>query len=146
MFFDKNTWLKLIIVNFFFGNEPDHLLRKKSFVSIVILLRSFLLVLGIFYILTYYFYQILGNALLIVKIHHKNTLFLSTITKQYFFSYNFYHYSITELSTNIKHINKILYYTIDSITELSINIKHIIVTRNRYSGNTGRTGRSTHLC
>ena len=31
MFFDKNTWLKLIIINFFFGNEPDHLLRKKKF-------------------------------------------------------------------------------------------------------------------
>ena len=125
MFFDKNTWLKLIIVNFFFGNEPDHLLRKKSFVSIVILLRSFLLVLGIFYILTYYFYQILVNAPLIVKIHYKNTLLLSTITNQYFFSYNFYYYSITALSTNIKHINKISYYTIDSITELSANIKHI---------------------
>ena len=81
--------------------------EKKFF--ILILLRSFLLVLDIFYILTYYFYQILGNATLIVKIHHKNTLFLSTITKQYFFSYNFYHYSITELSTNIKNIRKTSY-------------------------------------
>ena len=45
--------------------------EKKSFASIVILLRSFLLVLGIFYILTYYFYQILGNAPLIVKISQK---------------------------------------------------------------------------
>ena len=47
------TKLKLIIANIFFGNEPDHLWRKESFVSIVILLRSFLLVLGNFYILTY---------------------------------------------------------------------------------------------
>ena len=65
------TKLKLIIVIYF--------------AWIVILLRSFLLVLGFFYILAYYFYQILGNALLVVKIHQKNTLFLSTITKQYFF-------------------------------------------------------------
>ena len=81
------------------------------FAWIVILLRSFLLVLGFFYILTYYFYQILGNALLVVKIHQKNTLFLSTITKQYFFN-NFYHCSITELSTSIKHIIQISNYTI----------------------------------
>ena len=107
------TKLKLIIVNFFFfGDEPDQLWKKKCVVSIVILLRSFLLVLGFFYILTYYFYQILGNAPLIVKIHHKNTLFLSTITKQYFFFCNLYHYSITEFSTSIKHINKISNYTI----------------------------------
>ena len=45
MFFDRNTKLKLIIVNFFFGDEPDQLWRKKNVVSIVILLRSFLMVL-----------------------------------------------------------------------------------------------------
>ena len=117
MFFDKNTKLKLIIVNFFFGNEPDQLWRKKNVVSIVILPRSFLMVLFVcffvvfFYILTYYFYQILGNAPLIIKIHHKNILFSSTITKQYFFFCNFYHYSIAEFSTSIKHINKMSNYT-----------------------------------
>ena len=85
-------------------------MEKKNYFFILILLRSFLLVLDIFYILTYYFYQILGNATLIVKIHHKNTLFLSAITKQYFFSNNFYHDSITKLSTtNIKNINKTSY-------------------------------------
>ena len=65
-----------------------------------------------FYILKYNFSQILGNVPLIVKIHHKNDLFLSTITKQYFFFCNFYHYSITELSTSIKHIDKISNYTV----------------------------------
>ena len=29
MFFDKNTKLKLIIVNFFFGDEPDNYGEKK---------------------------------------------------------------------------------------------------------------------
>ena len=87
--------------------------KKKCFVSIVILLRSFLLVLVFFTALTYYFYQILSNAPLIVKIHQKY-LFLSTITKQYFFFCNFDHYSITELkiATSIKHIYKISNYTI----------------------------------
>ena len=46
-------------------------------------------------------------------------------TKQYFFCYNFDHYSITELSANIKHINEISCYTIGSITDLSTNRKHI---------------------
>ena len=78
------TKLKLIIVSFFFGDEPDQL-WKKSVVSVVILLRIFLLVLGFFYILAYYFNQILGNAPLIVKTHRKNLLFLATITKEYFF-------------------------------------------------------------
>ena len=79
-------------------------MEKKSVFSTVILVRSFLLVLGIFYILTYYLYQILGNATLLVKIHHKNTL--SIITKQYFLSSNFHHYSLTEVSTSIKHTNR----------------------------------------
>ena len=84
----------------------------KCVVFVTILLRSFLLVLGVFYILTYYFYQILGNAPLIVKIYHKNILFLSTITKLYFFFCNFYYYSLTELSSSVKRINKILNHTI----------------------------------
>ena len=86
--------------------------RKKCVVSIAILLRIILLILDLFYILTYYFYQIFGNAALIVKIRHKNILFLSAITKQYFFFCNFYHYSITDFSTSKKHINKISNYTI----------------------------------
>ena len=105
------TKMKYIIANFW--PEPGQLWRKIIFVgSIVILLRRFLLVLGLFYILTYYFYQILGNTPLIIKIHHKNILFLSTITKQYFFFSNFYYYPITEYSTSMKHINKISNYTI----------------------------------
>ena len=39
------TKLKLIIVNFFFGDEPDQYGEKSCVVSIVILLRCFLLVL-----------------------------------------------------------------------------------------------------
>ena len=110
MFFNKNAKLKLFIVNFFFGDEPDQLSIKKSVVSIVILRRSFLLVLGFYYILTYYFYQILGNTSLIVKFFTK--IFFSTLTKQCFFFCNIYHYSITEPSTSIKHINEISNYTI----------------------------------
>ena len=103
------TKLKLGIVNFFIGDEPDQLWRK----NVLFLLQVFYWFWGFFYVLTYYFSQILGNApLIIVKINHKNTLLLSTITKQYFFFYNFYHYSITELSTSIKHIDKISNYTV----------------------------------
>ena len=50
MFFNENT--NKVKTYSFFGNESDQLWRKKSFVSMVILLRSFLLVLGIFYIMT----------------------------------------------------------------------------------------------
>ena len=119
MFFDKDTnkvtKLKLITINFlFFFLEMSQInyQKKKCVASIVVFPRSFLLVLGFFYILTYCFYQILGNVPLIVKLHHKNTLFLSTITKQYFFFCNLYHYSITEFSTSIKHINKISNYAV----------------------------------
>ena len=80
--------------------------EKKCVGSILILLRCFLLVFYFvfFYILTYYFYQILGNAPYI--------LFLSAITKHYFCFCNFYHFSMTELSTSTKYINKISNYTI----------------------------------
>ena len=88
------TKLKLSIVIFFWAMSQTNYGEKKCAVSIVILLRSFLLVFGVFYILTHYFYQILGKASLIVKIHHENILFLSTITKQYFFFGNFYHHSL----------------------------------------------------
>ena len=101
------TKLKLGIVNFFIGDEPDQLCRKNVLFLLQFYLEVFYWFWGFFYVLTYYFYQILGNAPLIVKIHHKNTLFLSTITKQYFFFYNFYYYFITELSTSIKYIDKI---------------------------------------
>ena len=97
------TKLKLIIFNFF-RQLARLFTEKKNVFSTAILLRSFLLVSGIFYIFTYYLYQILGNATLIVKIHPKNTL--SIITKQYFLSSNFQHYSLTEVSTSIKHTNR----------------------------------------
>ena len=97
------TKLKLIIFNFF-RQLARLFTEKKNVFSTAILLRSFLLVSGIFYIFTYYLYQILGNATLIVKIHPKNTL--SIITKQYFLSSNLHHYSLTEVSTSIKHTNR----------------------------------------
>ena len=81
------TKLKLVIVNFFLVIRQTNYGEKKCVVSMVI---GF----GFFYILTYYFYQILDNAPLIVKIHHKKTLFLSTLTKQYSFFCNFYPYFI----------------------------------------------------
>ena len=109
MFFDKSTnKVKIYYSYFFLAMSQTNYGEKKSVGSIVILLRSFLVALLLFfYILTYYFYQILGNAPLIVKIHHKNILFLSNIKKQYFFFRNFYHYSITEFSISMKHIKKI---------------------------------------
>ena len=112
MLFDKNTKLKLIIVNFFSAMSQASYGEKKYAVFIITLLRIFLLVLALYYILTYYVHQILGNAPLIVKIHDKNILFLSTIINQYFFFCNFHHYSIAEFSTTIKYINKISNYTI----------------------------------
>ena len=92
------TKLKLVRVNIFSAISQTNYKEKKCAVSIVILLRRSLLVLGFFYILAYYFYQILGNAPLIVKIHHKNILFLSLLYYR--------------TSTSIKHINKISNYTI----------------------------------
>ena len=42
MFFNKNTKLKLILVYFFFVDEPDRIMKKKKcVVSIVLLLISF---------------------------------------------------------------------------------------------------------
>ena len=35
MFFDKNTKLKFVIVNFFFGDEPDQLWRKKNVLNLL---------------------------------------------------------------------------------------------------------------
>ena len=104
IFFDKNTNKVKTYFFFFFRQLARLFTEKKSVFSTAILLRSFLLVSGIFYIFTYYLYQILGNATLIVKIHPKNTL--SIITKQYFLSSNFQHYSLTEVSTSIKHTNR----------------------------------------
>ena len=50
--------------------------EKKNIVSIVILLRGFFIGFVFFYIFFTSFYQILGNAPLIVKIHHKNIFLL----------------------------------------------------------------------
>ena len=103
----KTNKVKTRLVNFFFfGDKPimTNYGEKKMCCFYCNFAKRFFIGFGFFYILTYYFYQILGNAPLIVKIHRKNTLFLSTITKQYFF--------FTEFSTSIKHINKISNYTI----------------------------------
>ena len=49
MFFNKNTTkLKLVIVNKFFGDEPDQLWTRICVLSTVVLLRSLLLVLDFF--------------------------------------------------------------------------------------------------
>ena len=70
--------------DFFFGDEPDQLWRKKMCCFYCNFAQKFFIGFVFFYILTYYIYQILGNAPLTVKIHHKNTLFSSAITKEYF--------------------------------------------------------------
>ena len=94
MFFGKTINKVNVFHDWNFGNTTGQILEEKTINFVIFLLRTFVLVSGIYDTWKLSSYQNLGNARLILKKYIKNTLFLTFILKQYFIFYKIFQKSL----------------------------------------------------
>ena len=111
MFFNKNANKVKTYYSFFFSVMSQTNYEEKEMCFFYCTFAEKFFIDFFFFFTSSHIFFIKFLTMHLVKIHCESILFSSALTK-YFFFCKLCHYSITELSTSIKLINKISNYTI----------------------------------